>query len=289
MSSTKTPDMDVQRSSAGKLASFPVSGALEQEHAFEGLSTDHGSTRDDAANMLHLAEEVRDASVSIPRVMMATWALNYTTILLALVAIAHHMPDIDLALDDTHLGLPSHPRPPTVHAAAVAQRVARRHPAAFNLWKPVVPRLRERATSLRLRAIATCHFPAGSAPSTACPPMPASLVYIGSPVAFYACYCLSIGCLLWRRIAYPETLPPAKFSLGAWGVPMNSIAVVFSFYSFFWCFWLQENRVTAAGFNWASPLLVVTGISAFAYYFLGGRKKYHGPVVYIEAHQVRRD
>jgi amino acid transporter len=49
-----------------------------------------------------------------------------------------------------------------------------------------------------------------------------SLIYIGSPTAFYAitslmtvallqCYMFSIGSILWRRIVHPETLPQGTF------------------------------------------------------------------------------
>jgi amino acid transporter len=68
-----------------------------------------------------------------------------------------------------------------------------------------------------------------------------SLIYIGSPTAFYAitslmtvallqCYMFSIGSILWRRIVHPETLPQGTFMLGRWGIPINAFAVV-------WCAW----------------------------------------------------
>lgn len=69
-----------------------------------------------------------------------------------------------------------------------------------------------------------------------------SLIYIGSPTAFYAitslmtvallqCYMFSIGSILWRRIYMPETIPEARaFSLGKWGIPVNAVAFV-------WCMW----------------------------------------------------
>ncbi|KAJ6780907.1 hypothetical protein PWT90_03982 [Aphanocladium album] len=253
---------------------------------------------------VHMAEETRDASVSIPRVMMITWVFNYVTIFIALITIAYHMPDIDLAVADS-TGYPviyvlkeSMPLAwlnvvlivillllifgNLSYLASVTRDLfafARDQGLPFSPWISQVDAKRSIPTNACIVTGTTTAL--------------LSLIYIGSPVAFYAvislstvailqCYCFSIGCLLWRRIAYPETLPPAKFSLGIWGIPTNIAAVLFSFYSFFWCFWPQENHVNAGGFNWASPLFVVTGIVAFAYYFLGGRKKYHGPVVHIE-------
>ena len=84
-----------------------------------------------------------------------------------------------------------------------------------------------------------------------------SLIYIGSDVAFYAitslatvsllaCYTMSIGSVLWRRIYLPHTLPPAEFSLGKWGIPCNTAAVAFGMWAFFWSFWPQTIPVTVS-------------------------------------------
>lgn len=41
----------------------------------------------------------------------------------------------------------------------------------------------------------------------------------------------SIGSILWRRIKMPETIPEARqFSLGKWGIPINTVALI-------WCMW----------------------------------------------------
>ena len=77
-----------------------------------------------------------------------------------------------------------------------------------------------------------------------------SLIYIGSPTAFYAitslmtvallqCYMFSIGSILWRRIKYPETLPLGTFNLGKWGIPINAFAVV-------WCAWSFVSHQAAS-------------------------------------------
>jgi choline transport protein len=43
-------------------------------------------------------------------------------------------------------------------------------------------------------------------------------------------YALSIGCVLWRRL-YGDPLPPARWSLGRWGVPVNVVALLFELFS----------------------------------------------------------
>jgi len=43
-------------------------------------------------------------------------------------------------------------------------------------------------------------------------------------------YALSIACVLWRRL-YGERLPPARWSLGRWGVGVNVVALCFELFS----------------------------------------------------------
>jgi choline transport protein len=43
-------------------------------------------------------------------------------------------------------------------------------------------------------------------------------------------YALSIGCVLWRR-CFGAPLPPARWSLGRWGIPCNIIALLYSLMS----------------------------------------------------------
>lgn len=83
-----------------------------------------------------------------------------------------------------------------------------------------------------------------------------SLIYIGSPVAFnatislaivalMATYAISIGCVLWRRIVHPETLPPVLWSLGKWVIPVNALGLVYATYAFLWAFWPIYWKPTA--------------------------------------------
>lgn len=119
-----------------------------------------------------------------------------------------------------------------------------------------------------------------------------SLIYIGSPIAFYAitslltvallqCYMFSIGSILWRRIYLPNTLPPTQFSLGRFGIPVNIAAVIYCAWAFFWSFWPMMTPVTPAGFNWSSVLFVGVLVFAVGFYAVKARKVYHGPVVLV--------
>jgi CBS domain containing-hemolysin-like protein len=62
-------------------------------------------------------------------------------------------------------------------------------------------------------------------------------------------YVLSIGCVLWRR-TFGEPLPPARWSLGKLGIPLNIIAVLYQSFATIISFFPLFAEVTAANFNW---------------------------------------
>lgn len=123
-----------------------------------------------------------------------------------------------------------------------------------------------------------------------------SLINIGSTVAFnallslavtalMATYVLSIGCVTLRRFR-SEPLPPARWSLGRYGLLVNGIALFYACWSFFWSFWPNAYNVNAVNFNWASVLFVGFMLIASAAYCIRARKHYDGPVakVRVEEH-----
>ena len=113
------------------------------------------------------------------------------------------------------------------------------------------------------------------------------MVSLGS-VSLLQCYGLSIGCVLWRRITHPETLPPATYSLGKYGIPINALAVTYATWAFFWAFWPPSHPTTAETFNWASVLFVAALVGAAVYFVVGGRKRYFGPVADVQGRRVKR-
>jgi choline transport protein len=116
-----------------------------------------------------------------------------------------------------------------------------------------------------------------------------SLINIGSSAAFNAIislqlsslmltYAVSIACVLYRRIAHPELLPKARWSLGRFGVVVNGVGLVYSIFVFFWCFWPGATPVTPKSFNWAILMFTALVIASTTTYLLQGRKVYAGPV-----------
>lgn len=256
-----------------------------------------------------MSEEVKDAARQIPKAMMTVYVVNFSVILIVYVTLAYHIPSVEDSLND-----------PTLYPAVYVLRQA---------WGPagvtailVLTTLVLIASNITYLAAVTRDLFAfardGGLPFSSwlsrvdkgrAIPVNAtvlssgiaillSLIYIGSPVAFYAitalgsvallqCYCVSIGCLLWRRIYHPETLPPTQFSLGRWGIPINIMAVIVTLWSFFWSFWPQYTPVAADDFNWASPIFVLVIIMSMVFFIVKGRKTYQGPVVEVEGRKVQ--
>ncbi|GAB7328266.1 hypothetical protein MBLNU13_g00277t2 [Cladosporium sp. NU13] len=93
-------------------------------------------------------------------------------------------------------------------------------------------------------------------------------------------YALSIGCVLWRRL-YGEPLPPARWSLGRWAVPINIIAVLYELFSTVISFFPLFAKVDAKGMNWGIAMFGGVAIICLVNYFVHARKIYQGPVVHV--------
>lgn len=124
-----------------------------------------------------------------------------------------------------------------------------------------------------------------------------SLINIGSATAFNAIislqvcaimmtYCVSVSCVLYRRVAHPELIPKARWSLGKWGVPVNSIGVCYVTFVFFWSFWPNEVPVDVENFNWSVVLFLGVLFLCLIMYVVQGRKVYKGPVTIVRAARV---
>ncbi|KIW01233.1 uncharacterized protein PV09_07276 [Verruconis gallopava] len=119
-----------------------------------------------------------------------------------------------------------------------------------------------------------------------------SLINIGSTVAFnaiislqlmalMATYSISIGCVLWARTFGEKRLPPAQWSLGRWGAPINAIGFLYSLFCLFWTPWPTVKDPNATNFNWAIVMMGGIVVLSTVWYFVGGRKKYQGPVALV--------
>ena len=102
-----------------------------------------------------------------------------------------------------------------------------------------------------------------------------------SVLAILSTYMVSIGCVLAKRIRKQE-LPPARWSLGRWGLPINAFAFAYSgFVIVFSCF-PNTVPVSTSTANWAPAVWAGVLLVALAAYVLHGRRLYTPPVVFVE-------
>jgi choline transport protein len=118
------------------------------------------------------------------------------------------------------------------------------------------------------------------------------LINLGSTFAFniivslsllglLSTYMMSIGCVLFKRIK-GEPLPPARWSLGRWGLAINAFAFCYSgFIIVFACFpsGLPVDVNTA---NWAPAVWFGVILLAIVVYWLHGRRHFTPPVIFVE-------
>ncbi|KAK4982738.1 hypothetical protein LTR50_007606 [Elasticomyces elasticus] len=260
-------------------------------------------------SVAHMAEEIEDASVIVPKAMIWSFLLNVPFTFVLLITYLFCITDIDAALASSS-GFPfiwvfqnalNSNRGTsgfvivvlvllvmiTISSLASTSRqtfaFARDNGMPFSHWLGRVhPRWQIPVNSI----LFTCAFT-----------MAISLINIGSSVAFnailslstvalMATYVISIGCVTLKRYRR-EALPPARWSLGRMGMPVNCVALAYACWSFFWSFWPNQAHVTATNFNWACVLFVGLMGIAGALYAFHARHVYEGPVVKVEGREYR--
>lgn len=122
------------------------------------------------------------------------------------------------------------------------------------------------------------------------------LINLGSSLAFniivsltllalLSTYMISIGCVLRKRLL-GEPLPPARWSLGRWGIPINAFGFFYSgFVIVFSCF-PPGLPVTVDTANWAPLVWVSVIVLSWVVYLVHGRRHYTAPVVFVEGKRV---
>lgn len=118
-----------------------------------------------------------------------------------------------------------------------------------------------------------------------------SLINIGSSVAFNAImslgtasllssYIVSTSCVFlrrWRR----QPLPPARWSLGPFSIPVQAFAILFLILTWIFCFFPLARPVTADNMNWSVVVFGGVVILSLSYYVLHAKNVYTGPVTRV--------
>jgi amino acid transporter len=106
--------------------------------------------------------------------------------------------------------------------------------------------------------------------------------------ALIGSYMITIGCIL-LHLLQGRKLPPARFTLGKWGILCNCIALIFVIPIFVFSFFPTAPKPTAISMNWASTLVGGIVLLATGYYILWGRKLYSPPDETVEDYIQRSE
>jgi choline transport protein len=106
-----------------------------------------------------------------------------------------------------------------------------------------------------------------------------------SLLALLSTYMISIGCVLRKRLL-KEELPPARWSLGRLGLPVNAFAFCYSFFVIIFSCFPSEVPVDLMTANWAPAVWAGVILIAVVVYVLHGRRKYTPPVIFVEGRKA---
>jgi amino acid transporter len=251
----------------------------------------------------HMAEEVKNAGLNVPKAMFWSYLLNGSLGFVFVITYAFAVTDIDAAVNDSS-GYPfiwvfkqaaSLSGVNVLTVLVLILNIASTISYNASTSRQTFAFARDNGLPAWIGKVhPTLHVPANSVIATCIITCLLSLISIGSYTAFNAfisvqvcglmfSYSISISCVLYRRICYPNLLPPARWSLGRAGVFLNVVGVAYSVFIFFWSLWPAYNSFTTEEFNWSSVIFLGTCLACAGMYLIHGRYSYVSPVTKVEA------
>ncbi|KAJ9603546.1 hypothetical protein H2200_011732 [Cladophialophora chaetospira] len=251
----------------------------------------------------HMSEELRNASKTLPRVMLWTSVVNGSLGFIMLITFCYTLGDLDSVLS-TPTGYPFI----QVFYNATGSKGGATAMSCILVLSAVTNGMTNMATASRqLFAFARdkglpahtwfatvnkrYEVPVNSVLFTIAFSVLFSLVNIGSTVAFnqilslgvaslLSSYLISICCVLLRRLRGQPLLDRA-FDLGRFGIPINIAGIAFLALALVMSFFPGFNHPTVQTMNWSclayGGVLIIGGI----YYAFWARHSYVGPVEYV--------
>jgi choline transport protein len=104
-------------------------------------------------------------------------------------------------------------------------------------------------------------------------------------LALLSTYMISIGCVLGKRLL-KEDLPPARWSLGRLGLPINAFAFCYCVFVIIFSCFPSQLPVTLDTANWAPAVWAGVILISIVVYLLYGRKNYTPPVIFVEGRKA---
>jgi choline transport protein len=103
---------------------------------------------------------------------------------------------------------------------------------------------------------------------------------------FYTAFFISAAMMLWRRLTVPAAkMPWGPFRLGAFGVPITILSLVYSVIGVIFSFWPPVADVDATSFNWSVVVFLGVISLSIGWWAIRARKTYAGPKVEISSQQ----
>lgn len=106
-----------------------------------------------------------------------------------------------------------------------------------------------------------------------------------SLLALLSSYTISIGCVLYRRVM-GHPLPPARWSLGRWGIWINAAGFIYSLSTIVWCCFPVAVPVDPSSANYGPALWAGVILLAVIVYVFHGKKHYTAPVIFVEGRRA---
>ncbi|KAF2101597.1 amino acid transporter [Rhizodiscina lignyota] len=252
-------------------------------------------------SVVHISEEVEDASLTVPRVMWWSFWLNLAMGIVILITMLFCIGPLDDALNSEvpYLALFQNSGSNALALvlliilfilifsgnitclATVAREVwafSRDHGFPFSHWISAI----EMKHHVPFNAV----YLASVASGVLC------LINLGSTFAFniivslsllalLSTYMLSIGSVFLRRLK-GQYLPPARWSLGKWGIWVNGFAFFYCGFAIVWACFPGSLPVDTSSANWAPAVWGGVIALSIVTYFLHGKKHYTPPLIFVE-------
>ncbi|KAK7948485.1 amino acid transporter [Apiospora aurea] len=255
---------------------------------------------------VHLSEELRNASKSLPRAMMATIVLNGGLGFVAVLTFCYHISDVSNLLD-TPTGFPfiqlyynmtgSVKGTSAMVSIMIILSIANATANMATASRQLFAFARDNGFPFR-RVFA--HVPArgpireipfNAILFTGVVSSLLSVINVGSTIAYnqlasmgiaalLSSYLVSTACMALRRIRR-QPLLPAHFTLGRAGLPVNLVAIGFLLLAFTMNFFPPVADPAPDTMNWAILVCGIVVAASLAYYIPVGRHHYKGPVIYV--------
>ncbi|KAF2114202.1 amino acid/polyamine transporter I [Lophiotrema nucula] len=251
---------------------------------------------------VHVAEECRDASKTLPRAMLWTIIVNGTMGFVTLITFCYTVGDVEAAITSS-TGYPII----EVFYQATGSRSATGMSVILIILNVINNLTNMAGASRQMFAFARdrgmpCHawvslvrpgydVPVNAIIISAFCACVLHCINIGSSIAFniimsvgsvalITSYFTSIGCITWRRLRGLSLLD-TKFSMGKAALPVNLLSLAFLVLMYVFAFFPPVPNPPASAMNWA--IVVYAGVLGLAgvYYLVRARHFYDGPVEYV--------